>query len=393
MKKLVAILMAILLAAGLSAMAYAQESPAADIDYAQESPTADVDHTQESPTADVDDEQAEYEEAQHYAEDERISAEELKAAQRNAELKAANGEPLTDEELIDAQRREDGEFERLSDGEAGRGTILAPDKYWAANGYPDNISFAYEAGGEGRSDGTIISWWEIGIVNADAAAKQEILDMLSPNCRVTFRDCTYSYAQREAAYNDIRANLNDIVRDVQMLRNTECVLVVIADGYEKEYAHKYIEQYGPFVAVTSEGSDGMDCMDDADTGGNSGGILTDRNGTDLSAERAAADGVLEMGGVFDDTLLIGANNVKMIKSVGGSAWLWVICAILLVIAATVAYLNRARFFPALQTNAGSTVTSNAPLTRKQTITAVKTSAKTPPCDLFESIMEKVDNTR
>ena len=36
----------------------------------------------------------------------------------------------------------------LRDGLPGRGSIEAPDKYWAANGYPDDVSYAYEAGGE-----------------------------------------------------------------------------------------------------------------------------------------------------------------------------------------------------------------------------------------------------
>lgn len=242
-----------------------------------------------------------------------------------------------------------GGVPRLADGAVGRGTVEAPDKYWAQNGYPNNISFAYEAGGEMLDDGISISYWEIGVVNADEAAKQEIADLLSQNCRITFRDCTVSYAQREAVYNEIYTSRNDIVRDVLMLRNSEVIMVEIADGYEKEYAQKYIEQYGVFVVVTND--------------------------------VAAADDAMAVGGLDRGN----ANNPF-------GMW-WLICFIFIIGAASIVFINRTRLIPAMQTNTGDIVTRNTPISRKQTVAAIKSSALTPSEDVFSSITDRIENLR
>lgn len=242
-----------------------------------------------------------------------------------------------------------GGVPRLADGVVGRGTVEAPDKYWAQNGYPNNISFAYEAGGEMLDDGISISYWEIGVVNADEAAKQEITDLLSQNCRITFRDCTVSYAQREAVYNEIYTSRNDIVRDVLMLRNSEVIMVEIADGYEKEYAQKYIEQYGAFVVVTND--------------------------------VAAADDAMAVGGLDRGN----ANNPF-------GMW-WLICFIFIIGAASIVFINRTRLIPAMQTNTGDIVTRNTPISRKQTVAAIKSSALTPSEDVFSSITDRIENLR
>lgn len=71
-----------------------------------------------------------------------------------------------------------------------------------------HLNYISYAGGEILDDDTIISYWEIGVIDADEAIKQEILDLLAPTCFVTFTDCTYSYAQRIAAFDGITA-LND----------------------------------------------------------------------------------------------------------------------------------------------------------------------------------------
>jgi len=240
---------------------------------------------------------------------------------------------------------------RLSDGKAGNGTIDAPDKYWEMNGYPDNISFAFEAGGEMLEDGTSVAYWEIGIINADEASKQEILDLLSPDCLVTFRDCRYSYNQRKAAYNEIYASRNDIVRDVLMVRNSQDVLVEIADGYEKEYARKFIEKYGAFISVTNDISAANDALtgEGFDMGGNT------KNGFNLW--------VLTFGGV----LILGM--------------------------AAILFSNRIRFVPAMQTANGNVVTGNPTVSRKQTITAIKNSAITPSDNVYTSIMEKIEKSQ
>ncbi len=231
---------------------------------------------------------------------------------------------------------------RLSDGEAGHGSIEAPDKYWAENGYPDDISFAYEAGGEVLEDGTKVSWWEIGIVNADDSRKQEIINMLSPDCRITFVDCQYSYSQRQAAYNEIQTSEDDNIHGAIMVLNSEVVMVKISEEHLKEYAAKFNRQYGSFVVVTD----------------------------DLDATK--------------ETSKVGSMDK------GNSLWIWTIFAISLIGAAFIVYSNRTRFIPAMQTTKGTVVTQSAPVSRKETIAAIKNREVAPSDKVFNSILRRID---
>jgi hypothetical protein len=250
---------------------------------------------------------------------------------------------------------------RLADGVQGNGTIDAPDKYWEMNGYPDNISFAFGVGGELLDDGTRtpVDYWEIGIINADNSSRQEILDLVSPNCLVIFKNCTYSYNQREAAFNEISTTFSWYVRMVGMPFNSELIFVEIADGYEKEYAQKYIEQYGAFVVVTN----------------------------DVSAAMAAA----EIGG--GRIIVPFAPDLSGNTKNGFNLWLWTVGGILLLGTAAILFANRTRFIPAMQTTSGNIVTGNAPVSKKQTIAAIKNSAITPSDDVFNSIMEKIEKAQ
>lgn len=239
---------------------------------------------------------------------------------------------------------ENNDTPRLAEGKAGRGSIEAPDKYWAENGYPDDISFAYEAGGEVLEDGTSVSWWEIGIVNADDNRKQEIIDMLSPNCIITFVDCQYSYNQRKTVYNEIMASEDDNIHGAIMLLNSEVVLVEISEEHLKEYAANFNRQYGSYVVVTD----------------------------DLNAAK-------------DDTIIQGDGLDK-----GNSLWVWTIFATLLVGAAFIVYFDRTRFIPAMQTTKGTVITQSVPVSRKQTIAAIKNNEIAPSDEVFNSILHKID---
>ena len=259
----------------------------------------------------------------------------------------------------------DSQPPRLPDGQPGTGAIRDIAAHWEKTGYPDNISFAYLAGAEMPANSAAeIMLWEIGVVNADDAAKQDILSLMSSDCRVTFRDCAYSYKQREAAFNEITAGRNQIVRNVLMAQNSEVVFVEIAEGYEKEYAKKLGEQYGWFIVVTND----AEAADDADP---VGGITPEI--------------VVGLDGGMPE---IGASPGS-----GLGTWFWAVCLLALAGVAMLVYFNRARLVPALQTAHGTVITGGAQVSRKQTEEAVKNSALTPPDGVFNSIMEQVEGQR
>jgi hypothetical protein len=178
------------------------------------------------------------------------------------------------------------------------------------------------------------------MINADEAARQEVLGLVSPNCRVTFLDCAYSYNQREAIMNEIYASRDDIILDVRLSRNSESIAVIVAEGHKEEYARKFLDEYGAIVLVQDE----------------------------------------------TPSLAMGIDPISK-SSVN---WLLPALVILLCGMATAVFFSRARLVPAFQTNSGNIVTGSAPVSRKRIIDAIKSSAATPSDDVFASIMEKID---
>ena len=202
--------------------------------------------------------------------------------------------------------------------------------------------------------GTVVSWWEIGVVSLDENSKNEILDLLSPICRVTFRECQYSYAQRETAYNEIlaRSKVDANILGVIMGRNTEAVFVATADGVEKEYAVELIRQYGSFVTITN---DLNASVNDALTGG-------------------------RMEGGMDTGAGMG----------GGGYWFWPLCLLVALLGlAAVLFFNRTRLAPAMQTTQGTVVTRGAPVSAKETVLAVKNSEVVPDDKVFDAIRQRI----
>ena len=129
-----------------------------------------------------------------------------------------------------------------------------------------------------------------------------------------------------------------------MLLNSEVVLVEISEEHLKEYAANFNRQYGSYVVVTD----------------------------DLNAAK-------------DDTIIQGDGLDK-----GNSLWVWTIFATLLVGAAFIVYFDRTRFIPAMQTTKGTVITQSVPVSRKQTIAAIKNNEIAPSDEVFNSILHKID---
>jgi len=145
---------------------------------------------------------------------------------------------------------------RLADRSAGKGTIENPEEYWKINGYPDNISFACEEGHERFGDGTITKLIIVGIVNADENNKQSVIDLLSPNCRITFINCTQSYKQREVILNKILNMEDKEIFNVTLIRNNEEIHVLVSKNNVGHYTESLKAQFGDIIWVTDESAIG-----------------------------------------------------------------------------------------------------------------------------------------
>ena len=139
----------------------------------------------------------------------------------------------------------------------GRGEIDDIYAYWEKNGYPDYVSYAFESGGE-WSDGAVYSHWEIGLADADETQKQAILDLVSPNCLVEFKNCLFTHAQKQTAYDTLTelAETDKNILEVIFIRNDDTVWVAVPEELTKEYAKYLIHDLGlgAVVSVTDEDS-------------------------------------------------------------------------------------------------------------------------------------------
>lgn len=163
----------------------------------------------------------------------------------------------------------------LSAGERGRGTVEDLEGYWLENGYPEYVSFAYEAGGEVLEDGTVEHWWEVGVVDAGGDEREEILSLAAPGCVLTFQECHYPYAERAAVYEEILEKYGDAVT-VVMGRNTEWIHIAAPGNAEGEapILQQIAAEYGSVINIPEGGF-----MGNYEEGANDGaaGLVEEKN--------------------------------------------------------------------------------------------------------------------
>lgn len=258
----------------------------------------------------------------------------------------------------------------------GRGEITDILSYWEENGYPADVSYAFEAGGEVMEDGTVCAWWEIGLVDADEARRQELLDLVSPDCLVEFKACLFTHAEKQAAYDKLTELAADDpnILEVIFIRNGDTVWVSVPEDVVKEYAEYLIRDLGlgAVVSVTDQHS-----------------IASFEGGLQIGVDTAMGLDVAAPGG--DNNTITGGGLVPdaTVPQAQGSPVFWV-CLALAVIAAcglTVLALRRRPARLAVTAH-GEIHTASAPLTRAQTEQLVRDSEETPPEELLRAIVER-----
>lgn len=241
----------------------------------------------------------------------------------------------------------------LAAGEVGRGSIVSIDQYWQQQGYPDKVSFAHQAGGEVLDNGTVVSWWEIGVVGGDEQTKQAILDRMDTSCRVTFINAQYSFSQRKAVYDALLATEDAGILQVIMSRNTEYVVVVVTPKDQPAYTERLTAQHGSLIQVTTE----IGIEDEL--------VIHKPNGNPEIAIEPQNPTVPE------DKKLWG----------GGPILFGIIC--------TAVILWLASHTRAMQTSVGTIVTQGQGSTKAAVVQAVKDSTAAPGPDVLQNIWNKL----
>lgn len=251
----------------------------------------------------------------------------------------------------------------------GRGEITDILSYWEENGYPADVSYAFEAGGEVMEDGTVCAWWEIGLVDADEARRQELLDLVSPDCLVEFKACLFTHAEKQAAYDKLTELAADDpnILEVIFIRNGDTVWVSVPEDVVKDYAEYLIRDLGLGAVVS----------------------VTDQHSI-ASFEDATAPHLDIPGGLT--TGPTGGGETGLVRTVPQAQpspvfWVYLALAVIAACGLTVLALRRRPARLAV-TARGEIHTASAPLTRAQTEQLVRDSEETPPEGTFQTIVER-----
>ena len=311
---------------------------------------------------------------------EDIRASEL--AERDPAETGSGSTPAADAPADESRYREeipaDPAGQPLSRGTPGRGTVEAPDKYWASSGYPENVSYAYEAGGELLEDGTIRSWWEIGLLDTSEDCRNEILDLLSPTCLVTFYDCTYSYAQRYAAYEALTARSDSRIQNCLLALNTESVLVWTSPEERQALQEEVSVTYGALVVVL----DTEAAVDDFSPA--IPGSLPDMGSSAAPPAPGSA--------VHTDAAPPAPGAVPSASMPRFALLLACLAAAVLLPAAGWLLLRRRQPSPAACTAEGNTAAAASALTRADAAAAIRASSIRPPAHLYTDLLSRLSGT-
>lgn len=263
----------------------------------------------------------------------------------------------------------------------GRGKIDDILSHWEENGYPDDVSFAFEAGGEVTEDGTILSYWEIGLVDADEGRRQAILELVSPACLVEFQKCLFTHAQKQAAYDTITELAVDDpnILEVIFIRNGDTVWVSVPEEKTKEYAEYLIRDLGLGAVVSVTDQHSIASFEDATAPRIDipGGLTTGPIG-------GGADGI--------QSAPVETGLVRTTPQAQTSPIFWVCLALAIFAACALTVLAlRRRSVPAAVAEDGSLHAYRPPLTRREAERLVRESHEAPPSSLRQELLRRVED--
>jgi hypothetical protein len=229
--------------------------------------------------------------------------------------------------------------------------ITALYEHWETNGYPDYVGFVFSTDGS-ENNLTVL------LVGDDGTVENQIRSMLISDSGLSFGSAKYSYNE----------------------------LLAIADEISSEYLEKNNLFYGLGVGWGGAG-------DGAPGFGDSGKEPRVVVGVDKSIlteytkkfEKLYGDRVV----VFESEAFVREDLRDVTKDKNtGLSWL-LIPMMLLVVAGIILFGIRTRLIPAMQTMKGTIITQSAPVSRKETIAAIKNSEVEPGDKVLNSILRRI----
>lgn len=301
-------------------------------------------------------------------------------------------------------------------GEQGRGEIEDIISYWEENGYPDNLSFIAETGGE-MIDDVIYTSYDVGLVSDTEENRGEILDIAGSSNVLRFTTGNTSLWERSMHFEKlcyIAAMEEDIgILEVRFYKNSDMIEVVVS-GSETTYYERFGKQFGSVAVFTNERNVTTAVDNSGFDPGDSGNKVTDYTEKTSNAEIFHADLFLaaypngwisgspvELGEDLNTaTIGIGGNGVdigssSLLEGTLGitaessakksvSVWLFAVGAAAVVLLAVIAVMLRRR----VKIGADGTAAAHGGA-KSQIIAAIKNAEEQPDPRLLEKIRDNI----
>ncbi len=133
-------------------------------------------------------------------------------------------------------------------GEQGRGDCLNLENYYFENGYPEYLSFVFVYDKFLDENEEIVLLASAGLTEMSQENIDAILDIADDSCYITFSEWKYSYTERKAVYDEIKAMESEDLHVWLAYDDRVSVNVLDASNLEK-YRELFSEKYGDIVTV------------------------------------------------------------------------------------------------------------------------------------------------
>lgn len=252
----------------------------------------------------------------------------------------------------------------------GRGDVEDLEAYFEENGYPEHLSFVFEEGSELGEDGTIYTYWLVGIVDITEEQEQAILDLAAPTCLVTFENALFNHEEKVRAFEAIQALEDPNITHLVFGKNTDTVWVGVPEEMAKDYAEYLIRDLGlgAVVSVTDE---------------NSFAYL-------LTESAVPGQGTLNTVTTPEGNYDTGVQTTGVVPGGEQTSFPLPFWPVFLIGLAALAFLLTARTFLLPAPAAGGGTLARHAVSRKQAEQAVREATAQPRDDLFPSILRKLD---
>lgn len=248
-------------------------------------------------------------------------------------------------------------------GEQGRGDCLNLENYYFENGYPDYLSFVFVYDKFLDENEEIALLVSAGLTDMSQENIDAVLDIADDRCYITFSEWEYSYTERKAVYDEIRAMESEDLH-VWLAYDDRVSVNVLDESNLEKYREMFSEKYGDIVTV--------DCIIAEDSiVWDGGAVITPGLGTITTIPELGTTGA-----IAEPT---DQNNTRTILIIAISA------ALVLLITGGVYLLHKSK----MRISSDGTVAASVKLTNAEIERAVADSIEKPSSELKDRIMREI----